>query len=282
LYARAVDEDGSNHPALVNLARLELQAGYPAIAAARLQTVMKDTRNVDATRYRQFLAWTHDAPLDQTEINEHRLLLRDTLWYQAAYNLAVAQLDDKHPESAVWTISELCSEMESALAALRTHHTPLSQAQPIEAVLHRLRGPSIVLLAEITHKALPALTPDQRERLRIELLDLARRVAEPSHPSPQATFDELTATLVGTFRDDATASSLTHYNISSYDTSVRSYGDAIAQLRLAVSGSPDIIARAENDPSLMDLREHRRKDFLTAIGRPLPPWWKRIMPTHLP
>ena len=63
------------------------------------------------------------------------------------------------------------------------------------------------------------------------------------------------------FRDDPTATSLTRYNISSYDTAVRSYRDAITQLHLAVSGSPDIIARAETDPSLADLTTHRLKDF---------------------
>ena len=74
--------------ALANLARLELQAGDHAIAAARLQKVMNDTRDVEATRFRRFLNRTHDERLNQAQTNERRRLLRDTLWYQAAYNLA--------------------------------------------------------------------------------------------------------------------------------------------------------------------------------------------------
>lgn len=277
LYAKAVDEDGSNDPALANLARLELQAGDHEIAAARLQTVMNGTRDVEATRFRRFLNRTDDERLNQAQTNERRRLLRDTLWYQAAYNLAVAQLDGNKAESAVWTNLELCSELESALADLRQHHTPRVQAEPIEALLRRLRGPSMVLLAESVRKSLPALDPNQRERLHAKLRTLERWVLAPRDRPPQATIGALTDALVVRFREDPTATSLTRYNISSYDTAVRRYRDAITQLHLAVSGSPDIIARAETDPSLADLRAHRREDFLTAIGKPLPrPYWKRL------
>lgn len=277
LYAKAVDEDGANDPALANLARLELQAGELAIAAARLQRVMDDTRDVEATRFRRFLNKTHDERLNQTQTNERRRLLRDTLWYQAAYNMAVAQLEGNDAGSAVWTNLDLCCELESALADLRQHHTPRVQAEPIEALLRRLRGPSMVLLAESVRKGLPALDANERQRLHAKLRDLGRRVLAPGDRPPQATIGALMDTLVMRFRDDPTATSLTRYNVSSYDTAVRSYDDAITQLRLAVSGSPDIIARAKTDPSLEDLRTQRHKDFLDAIGEPLPPpLWKRL------
>ena len=80
-----------------------------------------------------------------------------------------AQLDGNKAGSAVWTNLELCSELERALADLRQHRTPRVQAEPIEAVLRRLRGPSMVLLAESVRKGLPVLDPNQRERLHAEL-----------------------------------------------------------------------------------------------------------------
>lgn len=278
LYAKAVDDDGSNDPALANLARLELQAGDHAIAAARLQRVMEDTHDVEPTRFRQFLNRTHEEPLNQAQTNRRRRLLRDTLWYQAAYNLAVAQLEGRKAESALHTVLHLCSELQSALFDLQKRHTPRSHAEPIEAVLHRLRGPSIVLLAEAIRRAVPALDLNQLQELHTKLRNLERRVLAPPHLLPQTTLNELTDALVMRLRGDPTATSLTRYNISSYDTAVGSYDDAIAQLHLAVSGSPDIIARAQSDPSLENLRKERRKKFFDAIGKPLPPsFFKRVV-----
>src|SRR5205085_2769074 len=111
---KAVDEDGTNYPALVNVACLERRSQDRAkLAAQRLALVKEEKWKVELTRS-QKIRFKTTLWKETDETHRRRRLLRDTLWYQAAYSLAVIHLQLGDADTAYWAALELGYELEAA------------------------------------------------------------------------------------------------------------------------------------------------------------------------
>jgi hypothetical protein len=134
LYVRAVDEDGTNYPALVNLALLERTSPERLnAAAARLELVKERV----------------------AENDESRRVLRDTLWYQASYSLAVVQLQLDRPKPAYKNALKLGYELEQTLVALHQKGKLRPRERALQALLHQMEGPAMLVLADAAYRFSP-------------------------------------------------------------------------------------------------------------------------------
>jgi hypothetical protein len=77
--------------------------------------------------------------------------------------------------------------------------------------------------------------------------------------------DGLATYLVRTFKDDASASGATRYNLACYYTTVGDYDTALRELRAGVEGSSERADWADQDPALTALKNAHPVEFARVL-----------------
>ena len=89
-----------------------------------------------------------------------------------------------------------------------------------------------------------------------------------SETEDRAELAQLAMELVNAFKDDASISGATHYNLACYYTTVGDYDKALEELRGGVEGSSERAEWANRDPSLADLKNACPAEFAEVIEQP--------------
>jgi tetratricopeptide (TPR) repeat protein len=234
-YARALERDPGNLPALFNLANVDIERAEWHQAVERLERVTVE--------------------LDEREAKVG-LLDRDPLRYQVAYGLAYARLNRKStvsPEDAMDMAKKLKPEvrrLEEALLKL-DKAAPTPDHEELAVLLRRFEGPLLALYAYL----LAAIVPGQR-----------RSTGDERRPTRKQVIDRLDgdnptdlhhADLVrGFMADHVSVGPGTQYNLASYYTRV----DQRENARRALEASLELGTTAKDVDDDLQLRPLRAAD----------------------
>jgi hypothetical protein len=272
LYARAVDEDPMMAPAQVNLARLEEEAAREGPGTLKLRKLAQERlERVWATKFVPPVGfWGRQRKLggktiwDREEKHKAQILRRDTLWYQAAYSLAVVHLSPPaEPHRAYEIAHKLAAETRKSTSELRARRLPHAQRQTLSDFFVQLRAPSLAVLAdaalaygEVASGPGPPADPPEFD----DALDSA-----VAAPLDKAAARALAAAAVAKLTAESPPlSSRAQYNLACYYAAAQQWDDALERLSYGLEQVPPEWAR--RDPSLERLRRKRVKQFNVALA----------------